>query len=427
MICGASLRSESGVKSVVKSLSKYCAALALCAGSALLAAPAQAATPYPTAGDCGGLPRLKLKTQPGWCVGLAAQGLRFPRGIAVLPGGDVVVAELGGWMENRGDVAVLRKAKGYAREVLFDKLNEPHGVAIGPDKKVYIGVVGGVFRFDPANPQATREDVIGGKSAIAAIPGAGRHPLVSLMFDAKGDLLLNLGSVTDNCEAEDGRAPAAKTCAEATGREAHGVIRRYPMRWPEGRASDFAIEAEGLRNSLAIALHRASGTVWQAENSRDAINKRDPKLRDDTLPHDELNRIVAGRHYGWPYCYDNNVAAPEFPGYDCKGKTAPVLLLPAHVAPLGMAIDNEGKLPAPYGGHMLITYHGYRKTGHRLVAFKLDAQGAPVGESVDLIAGWDTVAGTQPGGAPVDVRIAEDGAVFISEDRNGTLLRLVKQ
>jgi len=424
MICGASLRFKSGIKQFLLP-----AVLAAGVFSSLAVSPAaQAAAPYATSGDCGGLPKLaKLKTPAGWCVGLVAQGLRFPRGLGLLPSGDIVVAELGGWMENRGSVVILRKAKGYAREVLFDKLSEPHGVAIGPDRKVYIGVVGGVFRFDPANPQGTREDVIGGKSGVAAIPAMGLHPLPALLFDAKGDLLVNFGSVTDNCVVSgEEPVPGAKTCKEASGPDAHGVIRRYAMRWPEGKASGFTIEAEGLRNSLGLAQHRASGTIWQAENSRDAISKRDPKLKDELVPHDELNRIVAGKHYGWPFCYDNNVAAPEFSSYDCKGKTAPVLLLPPHAAPLGLAIDNDAKLPAPFTGQMLITFHGYRKTGHRVVAYKLDAQGTPSGNPVDLIAGWEGISGVQPLGAPVDVRIADDGSVFVSEDRNGTVLRLLK-
>lgn len=399
------------------------AALALACG----AAPALAAAPYATAGDCGGLPKLKLKTPAGWCVGLVAQGLRFPRGLGLLPNGDIVVAEMGGWMEGRGHVSILRKADHYARENIFDRLNQPHGVAIGPDKKVYVGIVGGVFRFDAANPAATREDVIGGKSGVPALPGSGLHPLVSLLFDAKGDLLVNLGSLSDHCDGNQAQgAEAKRNCTEVGGKDSHAVIRRYTMRWPEGKAGAFTVEAEGLRNSLGLALHKASGTLWQAENSRDAINKADPRLRDDTVPHDELNRIVAGRHYGYPYCYDNNLNSPEFPAADCKGRTAPVMLLPAHAAPLGLAIDNDAKLPAPYTGQMLITFHGYRKTGHRLVALKLDAGGNPAGNLTDLISGWDAAPG-QPLGAPVDVRIAGDGAVFLSEDRNGTVLRLLKQ
>ena len=397
--------------------------------AALTAAPAFAAgAAYATSGDCGGFPKLDLKTPAGWCVGLVARELRFARGVTALPNGDLIVAELGGWNPNHGRLSLLRKSQGYARSTLFENLNLPHGVAVGPDKRVYVGVIGGVFRFDPADPAKTRTDVIGGSSGVPALPDPGLHPLVSLVFDARGDLLLNVGSASDHCNAEDGTPPSpAKPCPESVGAQAHGVIRRYAMRWPEGGATGHTVEAEGLRNSLALGLHRASGKLWQGENSRDAINKADPRLKDELLPHDELNLIVATRHYGWPYCYDQNVASPEYPGYDCKSKTGPSLLLPPHAAPLSIAIDNDARLPKPYTGAMLLTFHGYRKGGHRLVAYLMDASGTPTGSLIELISGWDSKQGANPLGAPVGVTIAEDGSVFITEDRNGTLLRLTKQ
>ncbi len=384
--------------------------------------------PYVTSGECGGLPKVDLATPVGWCVGIVAQELHFPRGMVILPNGDLIVAELGGWAENHGRLSILRKVQGYARSTLFDGLNEPHGVAIGPDKRVYVGMVGSVFRFDPADPAKTREDVLGGKSAIPAPSGTGLHPLTSLVFDNKGDLLTNNGSFTDHCTgANDAPPDASKPCPESLANPQRAVIRRYAMHWPDGRATGFTAEAHGLRNSLALAVHRASGNIWQGENSRDAINQGDPKLSDELLPHDEINLVTAGHDYGWPYCYDHNVASPEFPTYDCKGKTAPVLLLAPHAAPLSMEFDNDAKLPAPYTGMMVLALHGYRKGGHRIVAYKVDAQGAPSGAAQQLVAGWDGVAGHHPLGTPVSARIAPDGSIFITEDRNGTVLKLMKQ
>jgi glucose/arabinose dehydrogenase len=385
---------------------------------------------YPASGQCGGVARIRVSTPAGWCVGLVASGLRFPRGLLALPGGDLILTEMGGWVPNRGRISILRRERGYAREVVFDAVNLPHGVALGPDNRVYVGVVGGVFRFDPADPAHSRADVIGGTSGVAPLPGSGRHPLVALVFDANHDLFVNVGSASDNCEAEDGTPPdPAKACAEASGPAARGVIRKYSMTWPAGRVAATEVFAQGLRNSAALALHRASNTLLQAENSRDAIHKRDPRLSDEALPHDEINVLRQGRHYGWPYCYDNNLASPEYKGADCAARARPQLLLPAHAAPLGMVVDNDARLPAPFTGHLLVAYHGYRKGGHRLVALRLDANGLPTGKPVDLISGWNAVAApaAQPMGAPVDVRIGPDGAIWVTEDRNGTLLRLQRE
>ena len=42
----------------------------------------------------------------------------------------------------------------------------------------------------------------------------------------------------------------------------------------------------------------------------------------------------------------------------------------------------------------------------------------------NVISDWDKSNGL-PKGAPVDIRMSDDGALFISDDRNGNLLRLV--
>jgi glucose/arabinose dehydrogenase len=82
-----------------------------------------------------------------------------------------------------------------------------------------------------------------------------------------------------------------------------------------------------------------------------------------------------------------------------------------------------GSLLPQMRGKLIVGYHGYRKAGHRVVAFDVDVQGRPQGDARELVAGWDADEG-RPMGAPTDVKAGADGAIYITEDRNGTVLRI---
>ncbi len=385
-------------------------------GLAPLAARAQSAI-YPISGTCDGLPRIDIPVAAGYCLGLVAEGLKFPRGLLPLADGRLLVAEMMGWGSDRGRLTLLTEDKGrYRRTVILRNLRQPHGLVLGPDNRIYVGILGGVKRFALAAPQAV-EDVIGGASGIDGPPGDGRHPLTSLVFTTEGDLVLNVGSASNNCEDAADRPPIPDSaCAEG---DTHGLLRLYRFSWPEGKVKDWSVLAWGLRNSIGLAVHPRSGILLQTENSRDDIDRLMPILADDEdLPPDEINLIEYRRHYGWPYCYGANLPSPEYPDWDCSTYRAPRIELPAHSAPLGLAW---------WDGRLFVGYHGYRRHGHRLVAYETDAEGKPIGVPQNIVAPWDGADGSSPPGAPVDLKVGPDGALYISEDRNGTILRLTRQ
>lgn len=352
--------------------------------------------------NCLGFRELEVATPAGFCAGVVRSGLNFPRGVLPLANGDVLVVEMGGWGPNRGAVTLLARAKGYAPQRLFTQLDRPNGITLGPDGKVYVGEAGRIFRFSLGKP--AKEYV------ITNLPGNGRHPLTQMVFDANRRLLVNVGSASDNCQQDQDKA----ACREA---QTNGLVRRYTFDWDSGKVSGWGVLASGLRNSMALAVH-PSGTVLQGENSRDAISAADPKLDDEEHPKDELNVLEAGANYGWPYCYENARNAPEFPDYPCANTRKPAVLLPAHAAPLGMTYWTGG--PQPYRGWLVVGYHGYRKYGHRLVAFPVDAKGVPNGNPADLIKSWVLPGGKL--GAPVDVKAGPDGRLYVTDDRNGMLV-----
>lgn len=375
---------------------------------------------YRTAGSCDGFPRLDLKVAKGMCMGLVAEHLGFVRGVAAI-GADVYVLDMGGWASKRGRLLRLNlKTKGEP-EVLASQLDMPNAIIATADKKLLIAMHGRIVRIDPAlkNPFASAQDI------VVNLPTTGRHPLTAMVLGADGALYINVGSATDNCESRSDQPGKSDTpCPELKETPPRASVLRASLanaHLPlDARA--LPVHARGLRNSMALAL-APNGVLMAATNSRDNITAADPKLSDAELPHDTLSWLSAGADYGWPYCFDKLRVSPEYPGFDCRGKTPPGRLLPPHAAPLGMLLYNGKSLPG-LAGQLIIGYHGYRAAGHRLVSQALDGAYQPVGEPRDLVAGWNYRHGGYPMGAPVGLATLDDGSVVVSEDRNGTLLRL---
>lgn len=399
-----------------RAASLWCTIGAWCGWS--LALPAGAAPLYRTSGDCDGYPRIGLQTAPGLCVGLVAGGLGFARGV-VAQGDAIYVADMGGWHANRGRILRLDRRHPGKPVVVLKGLNEPNGLVPGPDGSLYIGLSGKVIRFDPraADPAASVREVLTG------LPTGGRHPLAAMAFGADGSLYVNVGSATDHCEGAGGRAPdPAQPCAELLETPPRASILRFRPGREVVDARALKPFATGLRNSMALTV-LPGGRLLTANNARDYINRADPALPDEDLPHEPVYRVEEGADYGWPYCYDERRPSPEYPKADCAAKPAPDLLLPPHAAPLGMVLLRPDSPPG-LGGRLLIGYHGYRAQGHRLVSLALDGQGLPLGQPQDVVWGWDYAENQHPQGCPVGLWQMDDGSVLLTEDHNGTLLRL---
>ena len=423
---------------------------------ALACAPAAAAVKRvryaAPSGTCDGYPRLAIGMAKGFCAGLVAgpppgdfthRQLRLPRSLVALDGETWLVTDLGRWDAPTGVVWRLKARAGQAPMLtrLLTGLTLPHGVALGPDGKVYVGEMQRIIRFDPtaSDPAATVEIVISGLPSNRLHDN--RHPLSAFVFDADGALIVNVGAPSDQCLDTAGKPVGEGRCAESEGDEPTAVLRRYaPLgngRWSQ----DYTVLARGLRNSVALGVH-PSGTLLQGENSYDT--------GDRWSPFDEINVITESGHYGWPYCADMTVAMSGWAGtgaMDCRSAAhaKPVLLLPPHAAPLALTWY-DGPMFPQLKGRLLMSWHGYRSTGGRLVAYEVDRRGiptptrratyetyggapraygrGPAATPLDLTPGWGKLAGVRPQGTPVGIAVAADGAIWVADDKNAVIIRI---
>jgi glucose/arabinose dehydrogenase len=180
--------------------------------------------------------------------------------------------------------------------------------------------------------------------------------------------------------------------------------------------------SSGLRNAVGMAMNPTTRQIWVTQHERDNIR---PDHQD--LPPEEINILRDGAHYGWPYCHSNRVPNPEFSETTRCGATEPPALgMQAHSAPLGITfLDRATKLPAEYRGDAVVAFHGSwnrsEPTGAKVVRLRI-RDGKPVGYE-DFIVGWQGADGKR-WGRPVDVVVASDGALLVSDDGAGLVLRV---
>lgn len=437
-----------------------------------------------TADTCGQgplkFPRVAIDMRKGYCAGLVASsddGLKAPRTILQVPKSPhFVVVDFGAWKPRyQGRVLLLEKVGAtFKLKTLLSDLDFPHGSAVGPDGKVYVATSETIFRFDPLakDPQKSMETIVRGLPGTDYAMPDGRtvkgstHPLKSFVFDKTGAIYVNVGAPSDACLSTI--SPDGGCFVSESGRAAGAIWKITPQSGrvfkalgPSDPNPPMKVFARGLRNSIALVLHPSypdlGAALLQGENSRD--------FKDPSQPNEELNAVVEGRHYGWPYCFNNESTSPEFDGYMManelyrglcvnQGKIRyerPYTLLPPHVAPLDLKYYTGSRFPE-LKGTLLMSWHGYASAGHRLVFARVDAKGFPIKNSQaiqynrscdasrpietaesktidgvqfeELVTGWHEFGGTRPRGAPVGMAVADDGAIWVVEDKNATILRI---
>ena len=273
-------------------------------------------------------------------------------------------------------------------------LQEPHGVAFR-DGSLYVAERSRILRFDAI--EARLADPPAPVVVLADLPKYKHHGLRTLRFGPDGMLYVPVGAPCNICLPE----------------EQYAVITRF-----DARTGSREVFARGVRNTVGFDWHPQTQELWFTDNGRDLLGH--------DAPPDELNRAPrAGLHFGYPFCHGGDLADPQFGARrSCKEFEPPAAKLGAHVAALGMRFYTGTQFPQAYRGAIFIAEHGswnrQPMSGYRITVVKL-LEGRPAGYET-FAEGW--LDGTKAWGRPVDVIVAPDGALLVSDDKAGAVYRI---
>ncbi len=299
---------------------------------------------------------------------------------------------------------------------VLENLNQPHGIAfncpstgnVSADQdacKLYIAETNAVkqYAYDADTFTATYE-----KTLMTLPSGDGHFTRTLLMHPDGNRLLVATGSDCNVCKETD---PVRATVSA--------------IDLTTGATSLFAT---GLRNSVFMAINPVTGAVWATENGRDLLG--------DDIPPDEVNILAAGKNYGWPICYGQNIHDTDFDKNQyirdpCADATPAHIDLQAHSASLGLAFIPEEGWPEDMRNDLLIAYHGSwnrsMPTGYKVVRYNLDAQGNVSQPSpVDFVTGFlkDVKDRESAIGRPVGLLAEPGGVLYISDDHAGAIYKI---
>ena len=339
--------------------------------------------------------RRRITLPPGFTINTFATGITTVRMLRFTAAGDLLASS-----PTNGQVVLLKRdANGDGRadgqQVLLDKLHSPTGLALH-DGWLYVAETDGVLRvrFD-----ATERAISGVPEHIIRDLPSGGHWTKTVGIGPDGWLYLTMGSSCNVCiEHDPRRAAMTRYHLDGSGEE------RY---------------ATGLRNSVGFDWQPGTGALYATDNGRDLLG--------DDFPPCELNRIVAGGFYGWPYANGDRVPDPDVG----QGKAdliatsiPPAHGFTAHVAPLGMTFYTGSAFPERYRGAIFVAQHGSwnrsTKSGYKVVALLFQPDGSLREE--DFASGFEI--NEEVFGRPVDVAVGPDGGLYVSDDFTGSIYRI---
>ena len=197
-----------------------------------------------------------------------------------------------------------------------------------------------------------------------------------------------------------------------------------------------------MRNSVSLTVNPSDKSLWATMHGRDQLSDWGHTSEYSAEnPSEQVNHILAGSNFGWPYCYFSAVekklvTAPEYGGDGkksdrCGAAKAPEYTFPAHWAPNDMMFYSGSQFPAKYKAGAFIAFHGswnrapLPQQGFRVVFLPMTR--AKTGPYQDFATAFSANGGVGADGRlhrPTGLAQGTDGSLYVADDVGGTIYKI---
>ncbi len=418
----------------------FIAAFAMVTGCSSKAAEEQNNLEFPE--DNGGL------TLPeGFRAVIVAEDLGPARHITIAENGDIYVSLQS--KKNGGGVVVLRDTDGDGKADIRKYFGDhaDTGIQIWNDY-LYAASTTAIFRYEMSEnsliPQSEPEILVKG------FPQQNQHNQKAFVINDAGELFVNVGAPSNSCQKQDRRqgSPGMEPCP---------LLKKHAGIWKFSAAElgqTFSTNdryASGLRNIVAVGWNNKTEALYVVQHGRDQLYQNWPeyytKKESAMFPAEAMYKVNEGDQFSWPYGYFNHkkdtlILAPEYGGTgeipisesEYAGQfEEPVIAFPGHWAPNGLIFYEATQFPEKYRHGAFVAFHGswnrapLPQQGYKVVFVPFE-NGQPTGEYSAFATGFAGDSTPQPGAAnhrPSGLAVGPGGSLYISDDANGTLWRIV--